>query len=112
MSQATTWQVSRLSEVRTIGSWHLHVFQDIEATLWLEAHLSSDDSGRTIVITSHDQDFLDNVVEETIYIRDQQLKYFDGTPTALQVEEKKKAKRMKTMSEAMDKKKEHVSLVL
>jgi ATPase subunit of ABC transporter with duplicated ATPase domains len=61
------------------------------------------------VITSHDQDFLDNVVEETIYIRDQQLRHFDGTPTALQVEAKKKMRRMKTMSEAMDKKKEHVS---
>lgn len=60
-------------------------------------------------MTSHDQDFLDNVVEETVYIRDRLLKYFDGTPTALQIEEKKKARRMKTMSEAMDKKKEHVS---
>jgi hypothetical protein len=40
------------------------------------------------------------------------LKYFDGTPTALQVEERKKTRRMKTMSEAMDKKKEHVSLML
>jgi ATP-binding cassette subfamily F protein 3 len=98
--------------VRMVGSQYLSVFQDIEATLWLEAHLSSDESGRTIVITSHDQDFLDNVVEETIYIRDQQLKHFDGTPTALQVEERKKTRRMKTMSEAMDKKKEHVSLTL
>jgi ATP-binding cassette subfamily F protein 3 len=84
--------------------------QDIEATLWLESHLSTDESQRTIVITSHDQEFLDNVVEETIYIRDQKLRYFDGTPTALQVEEKKKARKMKTMSDAMDKKKEHVGL--
>jgi len=114
-NRAITWQVSSLTDhlaARPAPKSDVCVlFQDIEATLWLESHLSSDDSERTVVITSHDQDFLDNVVEETIYIRDQGLKYFDGTPTALQVEEKKKTRRMKTMSEAMDKKKEHVSVV-
>ena len=46
--------------------------------MWLESYLTETTANRTVVVTSHDQDFLDNVVEETVYIRKQQLRYFEG----------------------------------
>lgn len=81
--------------------------QDLEAILWLESFLASLPS--TLVITSHDQAFLDNVVSETVEIRNGgKLEYFEGTPTAMKVERKKQAKRAKGAKEALDKRKEHV----
>ncbi|BGP31559.1 hypothetical protein JCM10296v2_003331 [Rhodotorula toruloides] len=81
-------------------------FLDLEATIWLEQFLH--DETRTLVIVSHDQAFLTAVVEETIIIRNQAFVYFEGTPAAFEVEERKKAKRMTTQKEALDKKREHV----
>ncbi|BGO96387.1 iron complex transport system ATP-binding protein [Rhodosporidium toruloides NP11] [Rhodotorula toruloides] len=81
-------------------------FLDLEATIWLEHFLR--DETRTLVIVSHDQAFLTAVVEETIILRNQAFTYFEGTPAAYEVEERKKAKRMTTQKEALDKKREHV----
>lgn len=64
---------------------------------------------RTLVLISHDQDFLSNVVEETIILRNKTLKYFEGTPAAFEVNEKKERRRLEGAKEALDKKKEHVS---
>lgn len=82
-------------------------YLDLEATLWLESHLSSQD--RTVVITSHDQAFLENVVEETILIRNRELRYYDGTPKNWEIDLRKKRKSQIKQSEAMDKKREHAS---
>ncbi|RYE83334.1 MAG: hypothetical protein EOO65_04140 [Methanosarcinales archaeon] len=59
---------------------------------------------RTLLVISHDQAFLTAVVEETIVLRNQTLKYFEGTPAAFEVEEKKEAKRLIGQKEALDKK--------
>lgn len=83
--------------------------QDLDATLWLERHLQA--QTRTVVITSHDQMFLENVVDETILIRNCGLRYFDGTPRSYDINQRKEARRSKKMGEAMAKKKEHVSWV-
>lgn len=63
---------------------------------------------RTLVVISHDQAFLTAVVEETIILRNQSLKYFEGTPAAFEVEKKKEAKRLLGQKEALDKKREHI----
>lgn len=63
---------------------------------------------RTLVVISHDQAFLTAVVEETIILRNQSLKYFEGTPAAFEVEEKKEAKRLIGQKEALDKKRDHI----
>ncbi|KAI0091739.1 P-loop containing nucleoside triphosphate hydrolase protein [Irpex rosettiformis] len=81
-------------------------FLDLEATLWLERYLTGQE--RTIVLTSHDQVFLNNVVEETIILRDKTLKYFEGTPRAHEIDERKRYKAAVKQQEALDKKKEHV----
>jgi ABC-type sulfate/molybdate transport systems ATPase subunit len=80
--------------------------QDLEAIIWLEGFLSAEP--RTLVLISHDQDFLNNVVEETIILRNKTLKYFEGTPAAFDVNERKEAKRLTSAQEALDKKREHV----
>jgi ATPase subunit of ABC transporter with duplicated ATPase domains len=51
--------------------------QDLPATLWLESYLT-DDVETTLVVTSHDQEFLNRVVDETIFIRALTLRYFEG----------------------------------
>ncbi|BGP24160.1 iron complex transport system ATP-binding protein [Rhodotorula toruloides] len=81
-------------------------FLDLEATIWLEHFLR--DETRTLVIVSHDQAFLTAVVEETIILRNQAFRYFEGTPAAYEIEERKTAKRLTTQQEALDKKREHV----
>lgn len=52
--------------------------------------------------------FLENVVDETILIRNCALKYFDGTPRSYEINRKKEARRNGKQLEAMAKKKEHV----
>jgi ATPase subunit of ABC transporter with duplicated ATPase domains len=60
------------------------------------------------VVISHDQAFLSAIVEETIVLRNQTLKYFEGTPAAFEIEEKKEAKRLLGQKEALDKKRDHI----
>lgn len=62
------------------------------------------------MVTSHDQVFLNSVVEETILLRDKTLRYFEGTPRAYELDEKKKRKTAIKSQNALDKRKEHVSL--
>jgi ATP-binding cassette subfamily F protein 3 len=82
------------------------IIQDLEATIWLEQYLCSET--RTLVLISHDQDFLNNVVEETIILRNKTLRYFEGTPAAFEANERKERKRLIRAKEGLDKKKEHV----
>ncbi|KAJ7724833.1 P-loop containing nucleoside triphosphate hydrolase protein [Mycena metata] len=81
-------------------------FLDLEAIIWLEGFLSA--QSRTLVLISHDQDFLNNVVEETIILRNKTLEYFEGTPAAFEVNERKKAKQLTSAQQVLDKKREHI----
>ncbi|SCZ97244.1 BZ3500_MvSof-1268-A1-R1_Chr4-2g07084 [Microbotryum saponariae] len=85
-------------------------FLDLEAVIWLERYLINEP--RTMVLISHDQEFLNSVVEETIVLRNQNLKYFDGTPAAFELNERKERKKLIGQKEALDRKKEHVSSIL
>lgn len=51
---------------------------DLPAIIWLQEYILNETEGQTIVIVSHDRDFLDAVTEETIIFRDQKLKYHAG----------------------------------
>lgn len=82
-------------------------FQDLEAIIWLQHHLSL--LPQTVVLTSHDQAFLDAVCDETLALRHLSLKRFPGPPGAmLEAEEKERLGKMKQQA-ALYKKKEHVS---
>ncbi|KAL2367535.1 hypothetical protein RJ035_002101 [Blastomyces gilchristii] len=59
-------------------------FLDLLGIVWLEnylAHLRTVDDDRTVVL-SHDRDFLNNMCEETIVLKDQTLSYFRGNLSA------------------------------
>lgn len=49
---------------------------DLNAVLWLDAYLQK--WKKTIVIVSHDQDFLNNVVTDIIHLDDRKLIYYKG----------------------------------
>lgn len=55
---------------------------DMDATLWLEQWLKSYPG--TLLIISHDRDFLDNVVDEIVHIENSQLNAYRGNYSAFE----------------------------
>ena len=51
---------------------------DLPAIIWLQSYLTNETDGQTIVVVSHDRNFLDAVTEETIIFRNQKLTYHPG----------------------------------
>ncbi|KAF9219964.1 P-loop containing nucleoside triphosphate hydrolase protein [Gyrodon lividus] len=51
---------------------------DLPAILWLQEYLKAEVDGITLVVVSHDREFLDNITEETIIFRDKSLTYHAG----------------------------------
>lgn len=49
---------------------------DLDSVMWLENYLVTSD--HTVVVVSHDREFLNNVVQETILFKDQKLTYYKG----------------------------------
>ncbi|GAQ10335.1 ABC transporter F family member 3 [Aspergillus lentulus] len=59
-------------------------FLDLLGVIWLENYLQRlrDSSQTTIVLVSHDRDFVNAVCEEIVILRDQKLTYFRGNLSA------------------------------
>lgn len=51
---------------------------DLPAILWLQEYIINDTQDMIVVVVSHDREFLNNVTEETIILKDKQLKYHAG----------------------------------
>lgn len=51
---------------------------DLPAILWLQEYIINDTNDMIVVVVSHDREFLNNVTEETIILKDKQLKYHPG----------------------------------
>jgi len=51
---------------------------DLPAILWLQNHLLNHDEGQTVVIVSHDRNFLSTVTDETIIFKNKKLVYHPG----------------------------------
>ena len=51
---------------------------DLAAVLWLGLYLQQSMDKQTVVIVSHDRDFLARVTQETITLKDKKLLYFPG----------------------------------
>ncbi|KAG2234311.1 hypothetical protein INT48_000761 [Thamnidium elegans] len=51
---------------------------DLPAILWLQEYIINDTGDMIVVVVSHDREFLNNVTEETIIMKDKQLKYHLG----------------------------------
>ncbi|KAJ5099974.1 hypothetical protein N7532_006975 [Penicillium argentinense] len=59
-------------------------FLDLLGVVWLENYLQqfSESSQTTIILVSHDRDFVNSVCEEIVVLRDQKLNYFKGNLAA------------------------------
>lgn len=51
---------------------------DLPAIVWLQSYLENETENQTVVIVSHDRNFLDAVTDETIIFRDKRLVYHAG----------------------------------
>lgn len=71
---------------------------DLDAALWLENHLKG--YGGTLLIISHDRDFLDNVVEGIVSIENARLVQYRGNYSAY---ERQKAERIAQQTAAFEK---------
>jgi ATPase subunit of ABC transporter with duplicated ATPase domains len=80
----------------------------MEAVIWLERALPLLTNYTTLVITSHDQIFLDRIVETTIHLRHRQLDYFDGPPGLMMRTEAEERDAASNKASALAKKKDHI----
>ncbi len=79
---------------------------DLESVLWLENFLIEYDS--TLVIVSHDRNFLNNVCTDVMHLNRQKLKYYRGDyENFVQVVEEEEKQQMKKY-EAQQKKRKHM----
>lgn len=76
--------------------------------MWLEQALPLLTNYTTLVVTSHDQIFVDRVVETTISLRQRQLDYFDGPPGLMMRTEAEEREAAGTKAAALAKKKDHI----
>ncbi len=77
---------------------------DLDATLWLEQRLKSYEG--TLLIISHDRDFLDNVVTSIANVENSQLVSYSGNYTAY---ERQKVERLAQQQAAFEKQQERIA---
>ena len=77
---------------------------DLDATLWLEQWLNQYKG--TLLIISHDRDFLDNVIDNIVNLENKQLIEYSGNYSAY---ERQKAERLAQQSAAFEKQQQRIS---
>ncbi|CAE6512501.1 unnamed protein product [Rhizoctonia solani] len=82
-------------------------YLDIPSVIWLQRYLMGLEE-TTILLVAHDRDFLDEVTEETIILREQKLTYHEGAISACERAAAKKRKSQVKMKDALDKKRDAV----
>jgi len=85
-------------------------FLDMLGIVWLQQHIIdlSETSTKTVVVVSHDRDFIDNISEETIILRDKTLSYFRGNLSAYEDDFKNKVGYLTRMQELQEAKADKV----
>ncbi len=77
---------------------------DLDATLWLEQWLKNHDG--TLILISHDRDFLDRVVGHIVHLERQKLQLYKGNYSDF---EKLRAERLSHQQQAFEKQQQRVS---
>jgi len=77
---------------------------DLDATLWLERWLKNYKG--TLLIISHDRDFLDNIVDGIVHIEQQQLQSYTGNYSAF---EQQRAERLAQQTAEFQKQQERIA---
>lgn len=85
-------------------------FLDLMGIIWLQRYLVDlrSDSNKTVVLVSHDRDFIDNVCEEIILLKDKSLTYFRGNLTAYEEDLAARQLNLTRMKEANDRQIAHM----
>ena len=81
-------------------------FLDLRAIIWLQTHLVAlrdSDAGTTVLLVSHDREFVDTVAEEVIFVKDQTLQYFKGNLSEYEEDFRSRVLNLTRMKEAQDK---------
>ncbi|KDN43911.1 P-loop containing nucleoside triphosphate hydrolase protein [Tilletiaria anomala UBC 951] len=81
-------------------------FLDLPSVVWLQGWLKA--SEKTMVVISHDREFIDHVAEELIILRKQQLTYYDGNLSSYEQTQRRKLKNALKQQAALDRKREQV----
>lgn len=77
-------------------------YLDIMSVIWLQNYLDTISS--TVVVVTHDREFIDATARETIILRNKTLSYFDGNLTESERHARTERKGKIRQKEAMDKK--------
>ena len=87
-------------------------FLDLLGIIWLQRYLLQlRDAGAnppTVVLVSHDRDFINNVCQELIILRDQTLTYFRGDLNVYESTMREKKLHLGKMRDAQDRQKAHI----
>lgn len=89
-------------------------FLDLLGVVWLENYLQRlrDTSDTTIVLVSHDRDFVNAVCEEIIILRDQKLTYFRGNLSAYEKDFEEQKLYWGRMKEAQERQVAHMEATI
>lgn len=89
-------------------------FLDLLGVVWLENYLQQlkDSSQTTIILVSHDRDFVNAVCEEIIILRDQKLNYFKGNLSAYEKDFEEQKLYWGRMKEAQERQTAHMEATI
>ncbi|PYH49381.1 ABC-F family ATP-binding cassette domain-containing protein [Aspergillus saccharolyticus JOP 1030-1] len=88
-------------------------YLDLLGIIWLENYLQGlRESSQTILMVSHDRDFVNAVCEEIIILRDQKLTYFRGNLSAYERDVEEQKLRWGRMKEAQDRQIAHMEATI
>jgi ATPase subunit of ABC transporter with duplicated ATPase domains len=84
-------------------------YLDLAGIVWLEQYIKliNETRGSTILVISHDREFMNNVTQETIILREQKLESFKGNLSEYEKNRKAKKVHRLRLKEASDRQKEH-----
>ncbi|MFU8797855.1 MAG: ABC-F family ATP-binding cassette domain-containing protein, partial [Gammaproteobacteria bacterium] len=79
---------------------------DLDAIIWLEEWLKNYPG--TLIIISHDRDFLDNVTDHIVHLEQKQLKLYTGNYSAFEQQRAAQLALQQSMHEKQEKKRAHI----
>ncbi|KAF3481102.1 ATP-binding cassette sub-family F member 3 [Arthroderma uncinatum] len=85
-------------------------FLDMLGVIWLETYLTRmrELSDKTVVVVSHDREFLNNICEEIIILKDKTLTYFKGNVSAYEQDQESQKLYWGRMKEAQERQVAHM----
>ena len=85
-------------------------FLDLFGIIWLQKYLIQlrTNSSRTVLLVSHDRDFIDNVCEEIVLMKDKSLAHFKGNLTEYEDDLRSRRINLTRMKEAQDRQAAHM----